>query len=117
MMKLFNNRTSFEKLMIIIIAILLIFGIYKSIQVANVKYQYIKNELKLKEVYKDSLEITKNQLKVKTNDIIKANLKAKEKAILINNKLKSDEKIIDNSTITNDEFNNVISKYERLVKN
>ena len=53
MMNFFNNRTSFEKLMIIIIAILLLFGIYKSIQVANVKYKYIKNE---KNIYPRLLE-------------------------------------------------------------
>lgn len=116
MQQFWTNRTTFEKLCLLIIAVLLIFGIYKSIQYSVIKYKFIKNEIELKEVYKDSLADVKLQLQLKIEDSKKTNIKAKVKAVKTDDKLKQDVKEIHNTIISNDELLQFLSDTEQRAK-
>ena len=111
-----NKRTALEKLFIIIIGVLLIFGIYKSIQYSVIKYKYIKSELDSLQIYKDSLKNTQAELKTKTLELEDINNNAKSKAIITNNKLKKDAEEINNSTVTDSELSLFLAEYERKSK-
>ena len=117
MKTLWQNRTIFEKITLIVIAILAIMLISTSFKYKILERKIYKSEKENLQVYKDSLEVVKQQLNLKTKELLEVNKNAKQKAISINKKFINDAKKIDNSTISDDELYNVIATYERLVKN
>ncbi len=108
-----KKQTGKEKLFIIIIGVLLIFGVYIYIKYEISRYRLIRTQKEQLGVYKDSLEITKQQLTdyILTGEEI--NRKARRNSNKISNKFKNDTEKINSSTVTDNELLEFLSEYER----
>ena len=107
-----KQRTTLEKLFLVIIAVCLIYGSVVTIQKAVYKYKYYKKVEQQYNVAKDSLDALNLRIKDLTQKQQTKTASTKKQSKAINDKLKQDEAIIDKSNPNDDELNDFISKYE-----
>lgn len=117
MLKYWQTQTSKEKLFIVIIAGLLIFGIVTYIKYELANYRLIKTQKIQLGVYRDSLTAQKELLIEYISSGKKINTHAKKKAQDINKKLKNDTQKINNSAVSDNELSEFLSNYEKKAIN
>jgi|TARA_Y100000310_G_C20704425_1_gene834135 cell division protein FtsL len=107
-----KQRTTLEKLFLVIIAVALVYGSVVTIQKGVYKYKYFKEVEQQYNVAKDSLDALNLRIKDLTQKQQTKTTSTKKQSKAINDKLKQDEAIIDNSNPNDDELNAFISKHE-----
>jgi cell division protein FtsL len=107
-----KNRTTSEKLFLVIIAVCLVYGSVVTIQKAVYKYKYFKKVEQQYNVAKDSLDALNLRIKDLTQKQQTKTTSTKKQSKAINDKLKQDEAIIDKSNPNDDELNAYIAKHE-----
>jgi hypothetical protein len=117
LLKYWTTQTAKEKLFIVIIAGLLGFGAFTYVKYTIARGRLIKTQKVQLDVYKDSLDITKQLLKDNIDLGKAANKAAKVNSNKINSKLKNDTDDINNSPVTDSELLRLISDYEKKARN
>lgn len=107
-----KNRTTLEKLFLVIIAVGFIYGSVVTVQKGIYKYKYFKEVEQQYTIAKDSLDALNIRIKDLTQKQQTKTTTTQKNSQNINDKLKQDEAIIDNSNPDDDELNAYISKHE-----
>jgi len=117
MLNYWRAQSTKSKIFIVLIIGLLILGgvFFVKYEIAN--YRLIKTQKKELEIYRDSLDLTKKRLK----DYISSGKDINEEAIKtsdkITNKLKNDTNHINSSSVSDNELQEFLAKYEKRAKN
>lgn len=113
MITYFKSKTSGEKALLIIIAVLVVYALVINIQKGVYKLRYYKEVEQKYTSAQDSISV----LNLKLDQLVASNkaqtITDRRKSKSIDDKLKSDEKTIDNSTVTDDELDEFLARYNQ----
>jgi len=108
----FKGLNSTSKVLTLLLLFALSYGAYITIQKAIYKYKYFKTIEKEVTTLRDSI----SQYEIRITDLIEkaktTTIKSQKKSKQIDDKLTQDEKIIDNTTVTNDDLDKFLAKYD-----
>lgn len=107
-----KNLSGTKKVMYIIALLFFSYGVYLYGGKAYYKYKYYQGLEKQVGTLKDSIVSYKEAELKLIEGITEANNRAKKKSKDIHTKLKKDEEVINNSTVTPDELDGFLSRFE-----
>lgn len=107
-----KQRTTLEKLFLVIIAVGLVYGSVVTIQKGIYKYKYFKEVEQQYNATKDSLTVTRERVKVLLDSLDHKTKSIQKRATTINNNLKKNEAAIDNRNYSDDELDSWLTSYD-----